>query len=198
MEKKLSKGKWSVRQIAYWAWIAGIVVVGCAYLMSPDMLSPDRIVAFVRTFEGEMLFVYIAASFIRGFFLIPSTPFVLGGAMLFPDQLFLVLAISMAGIMFSASLLYYFSDALGFSRHLATKAPEKVVLWKDKLKRPRAIFLVVGWSFFPFVPTDMVCYVAGIVRMPFRNLFIGVFLGELTLVIFYVYFGQGIFEFVLG
>ena len=44
----------------------------------------------------------------------------------------------------------------------------------------------------------MVCYVAGIVRMPFRNLFIGVFLGELTLVIFYVYFGQGIFEFVLG
>ncbi|MEZ4987714.1 MAG: VTT domain-containing protein [Saprospiraceae bacterium] len=193
MPTQLHTKKWVVRQIAYWVWITAVVIIGSTYLAMPDMFSPERVVKFIKTFEGEMMIAYIIATFLRGFFLIPSTPFVVGGALLFPNQLLLVLAVSMAGVMFSASLLYYFSDALGFSKKLEEKASDKVTLWKNRLRKPQATFFVLGWSFFPLVPTDVICYVAGIVKMPYRNMFIGVFLGELILDIFYVYFGQNVF-----
>ena len=65
------------------------------------------------------------------------------------------------------------------------------------LQSRKSTWFVLAWSFFPLVPTDLICYVAGIVKMPFRSMFIGVFVGELTLDIFYVYFGASIFELML-
>jgi len=98
----------------------------------------------------------------------------------------------MVGVMVSATALYYFSDMLGFSRYLESKYPKEIDKWKARLRSPKATYFVIGWSFFPLVPTDLICYVAGIVKMPYKYMFTGVFLGELTLCIFYVYFGANL------
>lgn len=179
----LKKGK----KIFYVLWGVLLIYLLFRYIQNPEIASVNYIKNFISSYQGHILLVYIILSLIRGFFLIPSTPFVISGALLFPDKLPLVLLISMVGVMVSATSLYYFSDILGFSEYLEKKYPKKVEKWKGNLRSSKATYLVLGWSFFPLVPTDIICYVAGIVKMPYKYMFMGVFAGELLLNIFYVY-----------
>ncbi|WP_442266811.1 TVP38/TMEM64 family protein [Tenacibaculum sp. ZS6-P6] len=178
------------KKIFYILWGVLLIYLLYRYVKNPEIFSVDYIKDFISSYKGQIMTVYILLSLIRGFFLIPSTPFVITGVLLFPDQLLLVLIISMVGIMLSATSLYYFADLLGFSEYLEKKYPKKVKKWESKLQSSKATYLVFGWSFFPLVPTDIICYVAGIIKMPFKYMFTGVFLGELILVTFYVYSGN--------
>ena len=181
-----------VKKVFYAIWVIIILYLLVLYIRHPEMATPEYFRNFLESYGDEMWLVFIVLTVLRGFFLIPSTPFVIGGALLFPDQLFLVLVVSMVGVMLSATALYYFSDMLGFSKYLEKKHPNDIDLWKSRLSSPKAIFFVAGWSLFPLVPTDLICYIAGIVKMPYRYMFLGVFIGELALVVFYIYFGSSV------
>lgn len=176
----------------YTLWILAIVYILIECIRNPTAISQNSIKDFIESYNNEMMLVYVIVSLVRGIFLIPSTPFVIGGGLLFPDRLHIVLLISMAGVMASATALYYFSDLLGFSEYLEKKYPNDIVKWKRRLSSPKAIIFVLVWSFFPLVPTDLICYIAGIVKMPYKHMFMGVFFGELVIVTFYVYFGANI------
>lgn len=180
------------KKFFYILWICSIIGLINQYIHNPNIIEPESIRDYVQKYDDEMLLIYIVLTIVRGFFLIPSTPFVIGGGMLFPDKLFLVLVISMIGVMFSATTLYYFADILGFSKYLNAKYSDKISKLKILLQDHKSTYFVIGWSFFPLVPTDLICYVAGIVKMPFKYLFIGVFFGELVLDVIYVYFGSNI------
>ena len=180
------------KNIAYRLWLLCIVTLIASYIFYPEKFTVEYIISFVQSFKTEILFVYIAVSLIRGFFLIPSTIFVVAGSIIFPEQSLLVLTISMLGVLFSATCLYYFSDSIGFSEILEKKYPQQVTSWKARLNRPGSTWLVLGWSFFPLVPTDIICYVAGIVKLPFRYMILGVFVGEAILNIGYIYFGSNL------
>ena len=164
------------------------------YLLNPELITADNLVVVIQKFKDEILLLYILLTLIRGFFLIPSTPFVIGGGILFPNQLLLILLISILGVLFSATALYYFSDLLGFSNYLESKFPSKITILKKKLNTPRSTLLIACWSIFPFVPTDIICYVAGILKTPIKNVLFGVFFGEVILCSLYVYFGGTIFN----
>lgn len=180
------------KKVFYIFWGLLIVYLLLLYLLNPEIVTPHYVITFMQSFGGEVMIVYIVLTLIRGFFLIPSTPFVLTGGMLFSDELFLVLAISMAGIVASATMLYYFSDILGFSDYLEKRHPDNMNKWKNRLGSPKAMLFVIAWSFFPLAPTDLICYVAGIVKMPYKLMITGVFLGELVLNVFYIYFAASI------
>lgn len=167
------------------------------WALNPEKFTPGYIAKTITEYGESAWLIYIAATLVRGFFLLPSTPFVIGGTLLFPEHPFWVLFVSMVGVMFSATLLYYFADFLGFSKYLEKKNALGIQKWKDKLQKPTAGLVVLVWSFFPFVPTDIICYVAGLVKMRFLYFFLGVFLGELILNIFYVYYGNDIFQFFI-
>ena len=186
----LKKGK----ILIYVIWIMLLVGLLIAYLLNPEFITVHNLVVFIQEFKNEMLLIYILLTLIRGFFLIPSTPFVIGGGILFPDKLILVLLISMIGVLFSASALYYFSDLLGFSNFLENKYPSKITILKKKLNTPKSTLLIACWSIFPFVPTDIICYVAGILKTPIKNVLFGVFIGEVILCSLYVYFGATVFN----
>lgn len=176
------------RRVFYGLWALSILSMIVIYLFNPEVFTVSYLKDFIGTYQNSILSTYIALSLVRGFFLVPSTPFVLCGGLLFPEHLHVVLGISMFGVLVSATSLYYFSDMLGFSLYLERKYPRQIKRWKSRLQRPRASLFVLGWSFFPLVPTDLICYVAGLVKMPYRYMFIGVFIGELILNIFYIYF----------
>ena len=177
------------KKIFYILWGVLLIYFLYCYMQNPAIFSVEYLKSFISSYNDQILLVYIILSIVRGFFLIPSTPFVIVGALLFPDRLLLVLLISMIGIMLSATALYYFSDMLGFSEYLEKKYPNKVKKWESKLQSSKATWLVLGWSFFPLVPTDIICYVAGIIKMPYKYMFTGVFVGEIILVSFYIYSG---------
>ncbi|MCY2970216.1 MAG: VTT domain-containing protein [Planctomycetota bacterium] len=126
-------------------------------------------------------------SFLRGFTLIPSTPFVIAGVLLFPENKIIVLLISLGGILFSATLLYYLSEFLGFDSYFEKIAPERVIQITTKIDSPWGFLFVVLWAFFPLAPTDLVCYIAGTARMNFLRFILAVALGELIICLFYTY-----------
>jgi uncharacterized membrane protein YdjX (TVP38/TMEM64 family) len=187
-----------LKKVLYVLWIVIALIVLGVLLVNPSFFSVDNLTSFIRQFESQLLLAYILFSCIRGLFLIPSTPLVLAGAVLFPDSPITVIIISMIGILFTTLMLYYYSDTLGFSKKLEAKFPAKMIKWKGRLQSKNAIWIVLLWSFFPFVPTDLICYVAGIVKMPLKYLLLGVLIGELILVSCYVLLGTGIFEWFMS
>lgn len=179
-------------RITQGVWITTCLAIGIALLLNSSILSPENIQETVIQYGPTALLIYVGISMFRGFFLIPSTPFVLAGVAMYPNDPLLVITVSMAGIMFSAMLLYFFSQRLGFSEYLERTCPTPIRRTKKLLNGNWATAFVAGWSVFPFVPTDVICYVAGTIKMPFHKMMLGLFIGEMVLVSTYVYLGKGI------
>jgi uncharacterized membrane protein YdjX (TVP38/TMEM64 family) len=92
-----------------------------------------------------------------------------------------------AGIFISSSLIYFCSEALGFSDYFERKKPAAVARLRRRLEHPLGLAFVSAWAFFPLVPTDAVCYVAGSIKMPFTKFIFAVLAGELVLCSLYVF-----------
>lgn len=181
---KLGKG------IATWIWVALVLVVGVLWITEPERFSQAGVQELMARW-GQWAFAgFVVASFLRGPLLIPSTPVVLAGGALFPDRLGLVILVSMAGIVFSAAFLYRFPGFAGYDEKLAARYPAQLAKLQGHLQKPRAVLFVTLWAFFPAVPTDLICYAAGLVRMPMGRLLTGIVAGELPLVTFYVLAGR--------
>jgi uncharacterized membrane protein YdjX (TVP38/TMEM64 family) len=105
-----------------------------------------------------------------------------------------VLGVSLIGIIVSSSMIYWFSDLLGFDEYFESKKPHHVQKIKTKLEHPLGVGFVSLWAFFPLVPTDAVCYVAGSIRMHYAKFITAVFVGELVLCACYVFGGRHLFS----
>lgn len=178
------------------AWLLGILTLFGLYLFYPEDFAPQRIAAYLREFESAALWVYLALSMVRGLTLLPSTPLIIAGTLLFPRLPWLVLLISISGIVVSSGMIYWLSDALGISHYFETKKPHYVSKIRSRLERPTGLLFVALWALFPVVPTDVVCYVAGSIRMNFSRFIIAILIGELVLCSVYIFFGSYIVRFV--
>ena len=185
----------TIKKIVYGIWIAAVVFFGFLFIFKNQYFDTEFLSTWMQQYGDKVLIIYIAISFIRGFFLIPSTPFVLLGIVLYPTQPLLVLAVSMSGVVFSATLLYFYSDNIGFSDYLEAKYPKQSQWMQEKLGGKYRLAFIYGWSIFPPVPTDLICYVAGILKVKYWVMILGVFLGELTLNTIYVSIGPSVVEF---
>ncbi len=182
------------RRIFLALWVAVISSLMLWYVINPAAFTPDTISRFILSFQSHLWIAYGVITFIRGFFLIPSTPFVLAGVLLFPDMPLQVLVLSMAGVLFSATMLYYFPEYLGVDQYLDRRYSDKMQTVRERANDPKAFWFVLGWSVFPFVPTDLICNIAGTIRMHYRTMLAGVLLGEGALNTIYVYGGSQIFS----
>ncbi len=102
----------------------------------------------------------------------------------------------MTGILISSAMIYYFSDYLGFSKFFERHKPAQTEKMKQRLNHPLGVLFVTVWSFFPLVPTDLVCYVAGTTKMNFAKFISAVFVGEIILCSVYVFFGGAVLNLV--
>lgn len=196
MSQRIGKISWVVRRFTLIAWATIVIGALAAYFSNPAKFTPEYIAAFLAEFSGLIWLIYLLFSILRGITLLPSTPLVLAGTILFPDKPFSVLAVSMTGILLSSTMIYYFSDYLGFSEYFERRKPELTHRIKAKLEHPLGALFVAGWAFFPFVPTDLVCYVAGTTRMKFWKFIAAIFVGELILCVCYIFFGGSLLKFV--
>lgn len=186
----------AIRHICLAVWLIAIAVGVGSYILYPHLFTADNIALFLRQFEGEIWLIYLVMSALRGFSLLPSTPLVIAGTLLFPDQLCAVLLVSMTGILLSSTMIYFFSEFLRFNEYFENHKPELTHRIKAKLEHPLGFLFVALWAFFPFVPTDLVCYLAGTTKMNYLKFIAAIFAGELILCSCYVYFGGSIMKFV--
>ena len=186
------------RKFVVCVWVVLIVGGSISYFVWPDVFKPESIASFLNEFQNEALLIYLLISIARGFTLLPSTPLVLAGTLIFPASPWLVLLVSIIGIVISSSLIYWFSDFLGFDEYFESKKPHHVKKIKTKLEHPLGLGFVSLWAFFPLVPTDAVCYVAGTIRMHYAKFIVAVFVGELILCSCYVFGGGHLFALLFG
>ncbi len=173
-------------------WIGTIAAGVISYIAVPQLFTGENIAAFLLRFQSIIWLIYIAFSVFRGLTLLPSTPLVIAGTLLFPQQSFLVLIVSIIGILLSSSMIYFFSEYLGFSDYFENHKPRLTHKIKARLEHPSGFAFVALWAFFPLVPTDLVCYLAGTTKMNYVEFIIAVFVGELVLCSFYIYFGGAV------
>ena len=79
-----------------------------------------------------------------------------------------------------------------FERHYPRQiAKLKFVMRKNELP------IVISWSFFPFTPTDVMCYMCGSLRIDFKKFFFGVLVGEGISCAIYIFVGKELLLFLL-
>lgn len=178
----------------FYLWMTILIIFLISYFIHPDFFTAKSITGFIKSFNNYILLIYVILFILRGFTLIPGTPFVIAGAMLFPDRPVLILFICILCMLFSAFILYYFSEFLGFDNFFRNKYPDKIEKIKNKLNTPKGLLLIILWSFLPFAPTDLICYVSGILRINILTLLLGVLLGELPICYFYIFTFQNFYN----
>ena len=133
------------------------------------------------------MLVYLAFGCLRGFTLIPSTTLVVAAIPFFPPAW--LLALTLIGILVSSASIYFFAEWLRLDEWIDRKHPNRL----NQLHSALAKFelpVIIGWSFFPFAPTDLICYVCGVLRVDFRKFLLGVGIGEGMICAFYIYLGD--------
>ena len=161
-----------IGRILNYLWVLMALVVFVLWLQDPGLFAQESMAARIESWGPWVFGAFIGVSLVRGLFLVPSTPVILTGGMLFPESLPTVFVISMVGIVMSATVIYLLPGMGGYNDLLERKYPEKIARVKTLLVKPHAFWVVVGWSFFPFVPTDVICYVAGLVGMSYRRMLV--------------------------
>jgi uncharacterized membrane protein YdjX (TVP38/TMEM64 family) len=178
------------RRFLTWAWVTIVIAIFVLFISDPSRFAPEALQASLAAYGGWSLPVFLIAGLFHGVVLVPSTPVVIAGGAMYPDSLPWVFVIIVSGIVISASVLYRFPRFAGYDKMLAAKYPEQLQRLQDQLRKPRAIWFVAGWAFFPAVPTELVCYAAGLVGMPFRRMLLGIIIGEVPIVIAYLFLGS--------
>ena len=181
-----------IRRIALGLWVLLMVALTGLYAVNPELVNPERLVDALRQSGQPVLLAYVVLSVVRAFTLIPSTVLIVVGTLLFPDRPWFVMISSLGGVVASAMLIYFFFEFLGLGQLFECRHARRV-RWLEQQMNQKGFWLVVGWSAFPFVPTDVICYVAGTLRMHLGKFAAGVALGEVPIVGFYVWAGGMMF-----
>jgi uncharacterized membrane protein YdjX (TVP38/TMEM64 family) len=131
--------------------------------------------------------VYLLLGAIRGFTLIPSTYLVVAAVAFFPPVPLLVLTV--AGIICSSACIYLFAEALRLDEIFERRHARQVARLRGVLAR-HELPIIIGWSFFPLAPTDLIVYVCGALRIDFGKCLLGVCLGEGAICAIYIFLGD--------
>ena len=173
-------------------WLVALAAILGLYFLKPDFLHNQfAFVAGLPPFWQYLLF--FLAGCVRGLTLIPSTYLIIAGLLIFtPWPLFIII---LTGILVSSASVYFFSgflrlDTFFEQRYQKRIRQVKVVLQKHELP------IIIGWSFFPFLPTDMICYVCGALNIEFKKFMLGVFIGEGITCALYIFGGSALLRFL--
>ncbi|HQZ82131.1 MAG TPA: VTT domain-containing protein [Pyrinomonadaceae bacterium] len=182
-----------IRTVLIAVWAAVIVSAIGLFISNPAAFSAENIAGFLRANAGSLWVAYIIISALRGLTLLPSTPLVIAGTLLFPAEPVAVFAVSIVGIVLSSTMIYFFSEALGFDDFFEKRKPDLVHAIQRRLETPWGFAFVAAWAFMPVAPTDAVCYVAGIVRSSYWKFILAIIFGESILCGIYVWAGNSLF-----
>lgn len=176
-------------------WACVILIALGTFLTHPEWFTAEHLAHVLSRYPHWIWAAYLGISCLRGFTLLPSTPFVLAGTLLFPEHPHWVLIGSVICIVLSSALIYLLSPVWQIDQHFK---PQKLAHIREKLNHPSGSFFVLLWSFFPAVPTDAICYVAGTLRVRILPFLAAVALGELVICTIYVYLGGSLIASIRG
>lgn len=171
----------SARQkLAWMCWLSLLAVAWAA--LSANGWTPRTLAeASGRWGLGAYFLVFVGRSLV----LLPSSPFVISGGLLFPGRPLEVILLSLLAVLVGSAIVHTLGDRLGLGQILRRRHPHRVE-WAEGFLRRRGAPFVVAASFCPLIPTDLVAYLSGVLRMPLPRFLTAVGVGELPLILVYV------------
>ncbi|MBA3733170.1 TVP38/TMEM64 family protein [Patescibacteria group bacterium] len=149
-----------------------------------------------RVFGSSLILgyiVYLIAGCLRGFSLIPITYFIVVGIIFLPPLPLYILTI--VGVLVSSSCIYYFSEYMNFDHYFETRHKKQILKIKEVLSK-NELPIVITWSFMPFLPTDLICYVCGSLEVDIRKFLLGVLIGEGVSCAIYIFLGKEVLNYL--
>lgn len=170
------------RKITLYVWLILITTGMLTYFFFPVELNLLLTKELVGNYLVATFVLYYLILALQGIMFIPS-PLIFIGLLIFnPTDLFVV---NMAGVTTSAIVIYYFSKYLKSDVYFETKYGKYIDIIKDALKG-REFKVLIFWGFFPVLPTNLIVYIASILRIKASKCIIGVFIGEALINTFYI------------
>jgi uncharacterized membrane protein YdjX (TVP38/TMEM64 family) len=131
--------------------------------------------------------IFLVLGIIRGFTLIPVTYLIVLGLLFFPPlPLFIIILL---GILISSASVYYFFEYLNLDSLFKKKYNKQISRVRQALEK-NELPIIIGWSAFPFFPTDVICYLCGTLEVDIKKLLLGIFIGEGITSGVYIFFGH--------
>jgi uncharacterized membrane protein YdjX (TVP38/TMEM64 family) len=180
----------AARYAVFAMWAALVAGALYLYLFQRDFVQSELQGALsTSTVIASILYVVLGA--LRGFTFVPATFLLFIAMPFFPPTLLLLL--TLPGIVISSSLCYFFADALQISEPFERRYPKHIATLQRLLRR-HTLAISIGWSFMLFLPTDLLCYVAGTLRASYARFITGVLIGEGTVYAIYIYLGAWLLQ----
>lgn len=180
----MTEQKPAFKRKTFITWLVVVGVVLTLYFTHQEALDVEVLRGLVDRNKALVIPIYLIFLSLLGLTFIPSTPFAIGGVLLFSPEL--AYGLNLVGIITSSTIVYHFARFLGLSTAFETRYPQKTERVREALDR-KELPIIVGWSFFPVVPTDLVIYVASTLKVPLWKCLLGVLLGEGALNAFYIF-----------
>lgn len=175
-----------VGSFGLYLWLGLIVVCLSLYTFRPELFEPERIRSSFSANLVIGLLIYFIISTLRGLTLIPSTPIVLAGILMFPAwPLFLV---NQAAVYSSSALLYLMTRSMHFDTFFYTHYPRQVERLTAMLRK-RELPVISAWGFAPFIPTDLIVCICSVLRIDMWKTLLGVSIGEGIICAIYIFGG---------
>ena len=173
--------------------LTALWLLGAGFAIWVFLFRRDALEGMLAGAAGTSLFVgsavYLVLGCLRSFTLIPATSLVLLGTVFLPPAI--LFPLTLVGILASSAAVYYFAEALHLDEVLARQHGDKLARLRALLER-HGFPIVVGWAFFPLVPTDVICYLAGVIRMSIAKVLLGVAIGESAICAIYIFVGDSV------
>lgn len=179
-----------MKKILRFLWVCFLLGCIAYYVQHAQYFTKEKIAALLVEYKEGALFLYFLVCVLRGLFLIPSTPFLFAGMILFHNNPLLLLVVFLISIFVVSTLLYYASGYLGFAQYFERVYPEKIRKLKQQLDSKRGSWFLFLWALAPITPTDLACYAAGALRIRFIYFIIPVLLGEGVICSIYILTGN--------
>ena len=173
-----------IRKKSFYLWLGIIAIILVLYFVNREWFDISFLKRFVDDHKLLVVTVYLIILTFIGLTLIPSSPFAMAGLLLFPAHETYI--INMVGIATSTAIVYYFTRFLGLDKWIEMKFPRQIEKIKKALSK-KELPIIIGWSFFPVVQTDIIIYVSSSLRISLLKCVIGVLIGEGILNALYIF-----------
>jgi uncharacterized membrane protein YdjX (TVP38/TMEM64 family) len=180
------RGRVIVRWLLVVAWL--LVVGSTLYLFffHRELLKGElQSAASFSLIAGSVVYLFFGC--IRAFTFVPSTYLVVAAIPFFPAPY--LLALTLIGIVVSSACIFYFARALHLEELLAGKHAGRIQSLTAALTKYE-LPVIIAWSFCPIAPTDLICYVCGILKLRFWKCILGVTIGEGAICAVYIFAGD--------
>lgn len=176
------------------AWLLFLACTAILAFFKPSLVRD----VFEYLSKKSLVYLYVlifGLGIIRSFTLIPVTYLIILGLLFLPALPLYLIIISV--VIISSMLVFFFFEYLHVDKMLEGryhKQIEKTKYFLNKYELPVIIF----WSMNPLLPSDIICYVAGTLRINFYKFITGMIIGEGLACAVYIFGGKYLLKIIFG